>query len=736
MITSVEKRNGAVVDFSTTNIVQAIEKAAAAVGKELGTMPTMIANSIAEELSNQGLTMVNVEVIQDYVERKLMAVDFDAAKAYIIYRREHEQMRMETEGPERSARIMSELVIRSKYSIPVPHERGGGLLRLESWSEIADRCIGMHLRKGLIFASDATEILKYVRAKKVTPSMRSMQFGGEAIERNNAKMYNCCFTLVDRPRAFSEILYLLLCGCGVGYSVRKEFVGSLPVVKAPRLETVSFHQVQDSIEGWANAVNHLIDGYFSGFYPEFDYSPIRPKGSPISSCAGKAPGHVPLKRAIESMRSILEESAGRRLRPIDAHDMICIGSEAMESGGTRRSALLSLFSPDDAAMMTAKTGDWFTKHPYRRMSNNSVSLTKEDYSHSIVDSVFEACRQFGEPGMYFADEPHHGPNPCGEIGLDPRTDDGRTGFGFCNLTDINCATVDGHSDLMRRVQIATLLGTAQATYTDFKYLEEASKEVAERDALIGVGLTGLLDQGTQRWSVDTLNMAAKNVVSLNEQYARKMGINPAKRCTTIKPSGNGSIALGCVASGCHPHHAKRYFRRVLVNSDEPVFEMFRRANPHAVEPLKNGRDWIFTFPIQAPEGAKVLDDTNALEMLQWVLKLHKSWVVPGTREGKLTHSVSCSVAVKDDEWERVANSVKYHQKELRAVTFFPWAGDKTYANAPREKVEGPLDEERFTSLMRYLRDPNYEGVLASVVSAHRVEAGCDADGRCEIKDRA
>lgn len=688
---------------------------------------------------------IDVEQIQDAVEICLMKAGYhDVAKAFILYRKRRAEARAARRGADPAA--IADYTVLAKYA------RFDPLLgRRELYPEVVQRVEAMHLRRFPELGDEIRWAFDFVRTKRVLPSMRSMQFGGIAIEKNHNRLYNCSFALVDRPRVFAEALYLLLCGCGVGYSVQFEHVDKLPKLKYVDEKQIVHHTIGDSIEGWADALDELIQSYIHGYYVEFNYSAIRPEGSPLRTSGGKAPGHMKLKQALERIRGVLQNAQGRRLRPIECHDMMCHAADAVLSGGIRRSAMIALFSPEDSEMIYAKTGDWWKddKTPWRANANNSVLWVRGETNEKQFKRTFEMIREWGEPGFVFANHRDYGTNPCSEIGLNPVLEVTKelaakygvsvgthlTGWAFCNLCEINAAAFETAQDFEDAAKAATLIGTLQASYTDMPYLGWVSEEIARRDALLGISMTGMLDR--KDISCDPLlqEKVAKQIVEWNRDYAARIGINPAARTTCVKPAGTSSLALGAVASGHHAHHARRYFRRVTANENETVFQHFRAKNPHMCIKKRNG-DWLIEFVVQAPEGAILKEDISAIEFLEMVKSTQRHWVQPGTaREDDspgLSHNVSNTVQVQDHEWDQVADYLWHNRRYFTGVSLLPATGDKLYANAPFEAVTTEADEARWNQILANYQPVDYSTMIEEEDTTNLAgEAAC-AGGACAI----
>ncbi len=564
----VKKRSGRMVEFDTARITNAIDKAFKSVytaeGLELKRdVAFKAAEAVNKRLSEEsGKGPIPVERIQDAIEAELMAVGEHAVtKCFILYRERHKQLRRS--GRHMPANAISDYVFASRYARY--HEAAG---RRETWDEAVDRVRDMHIRK-LPQIKDRLEwAFDMVRQKRVLPSMRSMQFAGKAIETKNLRMYNCSFSCCDRLEFFKEAMYLLLCGVGVGFSVEFEHIEKLPALAAKIDEgAVVHHTIADTIEGWGDAVHTLLLSYLSGTLIEFNYSQLRPKGAPLKTSGGRAPGHVPLRKSIERIRDILDGALGRTLKPIECYDIVMHLADAVLAGGIRRSACICLFSLDDGEMMLAKSGEWYKTHPQRRNANNSVKCLRDEITKAQFLRILDKVKQWGEPGFFFAKDVNVGANPCCEIGMYPFLDEegGKlSGWAFCNLTEINGGMIKTKKDFEKAVVAAAIIGTAQAAYTDFPYLGEVSEKIAKRDALLGVSITGFMDNPAILLHPDAQKAMAKRAIQVNKETAAPIGLNQAARVTCCKPSGTSSLLLG-TSSGIHPRHGKRYFRRVTAN---------------------------------------------------------------------------------------------------------------------------------------------------------------------------
>lgn len=693
---------------------------------------------------------VDVETVQDAVETALMRhKQFTVAKAYILYRHQRAEARKARQhvGPDPLA--ISGYIHASKYARYLPE-----LKRREVYGETVGRVEAMHVNRFPAFAVEIRQAFDLVREKKVLPSMRSMQFGGAAIEANHCRIYNCSFTLVDRLDAFGEALFLFLSGCGVGYSVQFDHVDRLPVIPYIDAAKIRHHVVADTIEGWADALKALLESYADGVYLEIAYNRIRPKGSPLHKSGGRAPGHVKLKASLESIRGVLSGAQGRKLRPVECHRIMCHAADAVLSGGIRRSAMICLFSLDDSEMINVKTGDWYTREPWLANSNNSVVLKRDDVKKKSFKRIFQMTRQWGEPGFYFTSNYDYGTNPCCEIGLNPNlvvtaevqkmlgwegvnVEEGTTitGWAFCNLCEINAARLTSLDDFMAAARAATVIGTVQATYTAMPYLGLVSELIAKRDALLGIGMTGMLDAPQIACNPEYQRLVAEQIKVWNAEFAERLGIRSAARTTCVKPSGTTSLELGCIASGHHPHHARRYIRRVTADEMEYVFQAFKAVNSHMCVRKPDGK-WVIEFPVEAPAGATVKDDVAAIPFLDMIQSTQKNWVLAGVAREEdslgLNHNVSNTVTVQANEWDAVAEYLWERREFFTGVSMLAATGDKDYAFAPNEEVTTPADEARWNAILASYKPLDYTTIVEDADDTNLSgEAAC-AGGACLI----
>jgi len=579
----------------------------------------------------------------------------------------------------------------------------------ESWEEAVHRVMAMHREKYAHKMSPALDMLiqeaeQAYRDQLVLGAQRALQFGGEQLRKHEARMYNCSTSHVDRPAFFQECMYLLLCGCGVGFSVQKHHVEKLPQIERRSATRVKAFQVPDTIEGWADAFGVLLSSYFrkDGTFPEyrgvtvhFDFSKIRPKGAMISG-GFKAPGPDGLRAALGKCEALLEKAlrdeARTKISPIVAYDFVMHMSDAVLAGGVRRSATICMFDKDDEQMLKAKTGNWFEENPQRGRSNNSVVLKRDELSRDEGAKIMEAVRDFGEPGFVFVDDLETMYNPCVEIGMRPIcVDTGESGFQFCNLTEINGGKCVSREALLRAARAGAILGTLQAGYTDFKYLTDATRRITEKEALIGVSITGWMSNPNVLFDEALLKEAAELVREVNREVAALIDVNVAARATCAKPSGNASVLLG-TDSGIHGAHAPMYFRNVQINKEDEVAKLIMERNPKMVEESvwsSNGTDIVVSFPIVSKPGSIYKRDLLGVKQLEYVKRAQQSWVEHGTNEElcvdkRLRHNISNTITV--DDWAAVEQYIFDNRQWFAGISLLAAAGDKAYVQAPFTSV--------------------------------------------------
>lgn len=614
-----------------------------------------------------------------------------------------------------ASKILSDITTHMKYARYLPEE-----YRRETFEEITERNVQMHVKRYPHLEDQIRAAYQAVFDRKVLPSMRSMQFGGKPIEIAPNRIFNCAYMPIDDLRSFSEAMFLLLGGTGVGFSVQKHHVEKLPEIRRPSGREKRF-LVGDSIEGWADAVRILIQSYFRGSSRiRFDFSDIRPKGARLVTSGGKAPGPQPLIECLVKIDGILNtKKDGEKLTPIESHDIMCHIADAVLAGGIRRAALISLFSADDDEMIACKSGNWWETNPQRGRANNSAVLLRHKIDKAYFMDLWTRIRESGsgEPGIYLNNDKDWGTNPCCEIALRP--------YQFCNLTEVNVSDVESQEEYEDRVRAAAFIGTLQASYTDFHYLRPVWQRTTEKDALIGVGMTGIASGKVL--SLD-MEKAAQVVKEENARVAALLGINPAARTTCVKPSGTTSLVLG-TSSGIHAWHSDTYLRRIRVGKNEAIYSYLSQSHPELIEDefFRPHDTAVISVPQRAPEGA-ITRGESALDLLARVKKVSQTWIKAGHRKGQNTHNVSATVSIKSDEWDVVGEWMWENRAFYNGLSVLP-AFEHTYKQAPFEDC----DEETYERLMKTLTsiDLNYVHEVDDNTDLSG-EVACGAGG-CEIK---
>ena len=572
------------------------------------------------------------------------------------------------------------------------------LKRKETWEESVEDVMKMHYNK----FRHIPEIIPYIdkaktayKNKEILASQRNLQYREEQITKSNTRLFNCSSTYIDRPEVFKEAMWVLLNGCGVGYSVENRFIDKLPTIKNRKEDTITY-VVEDSIEGWANALDVLLQSFFNGSEKiRFDGSLVRPEGALISG-GFKAPGYEPLKKSLELIEQILEKklvnTTQYKLTSLDAHEIICISSDAVLAAGVRRSAIICLFDKDDNLMLTAKTGDWFIKKPWLARANNSIKLLRGSFTKEEFNKYKKSIQEFGEPGIVLVDDMRFCTNPCAEIGfipINPTT--GNTCWSFCNLNEINGGNCDTEEKFYEACKNAAILGTLQASYTDMPFLGPDTKELIEGEALIGVSITGIMDNPHILLNPDILRAGAQIVNATNEKIAKIIGINPAARTTTVKPSGNASVLLQ-TSSGIHNAHSRKYFRVVQMNKNTEIAKVLADINPIMLENSvwnSNNTDYAVYIPIREDDSVITKDQMTSMDFMKAVNTVYENWVLPGTNRDRgysesITHNVSNTITV--DNWDETFNYIYENQHSFCGLSFMAETGDKTYKQAPFTKV--------------------------------------------------
>jgi ribonucleoside-diphosphate reductase alpha chain len=617
-------------------------------------------------------------------------------------------------------KVLSEYNVFTKYAKWMPE-----LNRRETWEEIINRNRDMHKKK---FADNPTLLKeidnvydKFVMPKKVLPSMRALQFGGLPIEISPNRMYNCGYLPINSIECFSEIMFLLLGGTGIGFSVQRHHVELLSELKKPNPNKFRRILINDSIEGWADSIKILFESYFGHrtSSPDFDYRDIRPKGARLKTSGGKAPGSAPLRIALVKIETmLLEKSNGSQLTPIECHDIICYIARAVVSGGIRRSALISLFSVDDMEMITAKSGQWATDNPQRSIANNSALILRHRIKKSFFEDLWTRIRinHSGEPGIYFSNDKDWGTNPCCEIALRP--------YQFCNLTECNVSDVRSQRDLENRVKAATFLGTLQASYTDFHYLREVWKKTTEKEALLGVSMTGIASNKVTFLDIEQAAMVA---IAENERVSEMIGINSAARVTCVKPSGTASCVLG-TSSGIHAWFNKHYIRRVRINKIESVYSYLKEECPELIEDdYGNTTDAVFSIPQKAPSGDIITRTETALQMLERVKRFAIRWVVRGHKKGMNTHNVSATIFVKEHEWDAVGQWMWMNRHYYNGLAILPHDGG-AYVQAPFEDIT----KSKYEEMVKLLPKLDFSSIIEKDDNTDFTSEPACAGGLCEV----
>ena len=613
--------------------------------------------------------------------------------------------------------ILSDITVHMKYAKYIPE-----LNRRETWKELVDRNKQMHIRRYPSLENDIETYYKYVYEKKVLPSMRSLQFGGKPIEISPNRLYNCAFLPIDNIIGFSEVMFLLLSGCGVGYSVQLHNIKKLPEIIKPHSSRTRRFVIGDSIEGWSDAIKVLIKSYLGSKRSskiKFDYSDIRPKGALLVTSGGKAPGPQPLKECLVKIKGLLDaKENGEKLSSLEVHDIICHIADAVLAGGIRRAALISLFSAYDEEMIACKTGNWWENNPQRGRANNSAVLMRHKITKDFFMDLWKRIELSGagEPGIYFNNDKDWGTNPCCEIALRP--------FQFCNLCEVNVSDVDTQEELNDRVAAASFIGTLQAGYTEFHYLREVWQETTEKDALIGVSMTGIASGKVLKLNV---HEAADHVKLMNRLTAKTIGIKPAARTTCVKPAGTTSLVLG-TSSGIHAWHNKYYIRRMRVGKNEAIYKYLAINHPELIEDeyFRPHDTAVIEIPQSAPKGSIVRTE-SAFDLLDRVKKIATEWVKPGHKSGSNTHNVSATISLKEKEWKEAGEWMWENRDNYNGLSVLPYDGG-TYTQAPFEDVT----KTKYDEMSKALQNIDLSKVVESDDNTDLSGELACAGGSCEI----
>ena len=615
-----------------------------------------------------------------------------------------------------SNKILSDITVHMKYAKYLPKQN-----RRETWVELVTRNKEMHQKKYPHLAEEIEEKYKLVYDKKVLPSMRSMQFAGKPIEISPNRIYNCAYLPIDHIDSFSETMFLLLGGTGVGYSVQKHHVEKLPSIQKPYPKRKKRFLIGDSIEGWADSIKVLMKSYMNGggSRVEFDFSDIRQKGARLVTSGGKAPGPQPLKECLVKIEGILSQKEnGDHLTTLEVHDIVCYIADAVLAGGIRRAALISLFSADDEQMIACKTGNWWELNPQRGRANNSACLMRHKITKDFFMDVWKRVELSGagEPGIYFNNDKDWGTNPCCEIALRP--------YQFCNLCEVNVSNIDSQEDLNNRVKTAAFIGTLQAGYTAFHYLREIWQETTEKDALIGVSMTGI---GSGKVFDYDMSKAASLVKRENTRVTKLLDINQAARTTTVKPAGTTSLTLG-TSSGIHAWHSDYYIRRIRVGKNESIYKHLITHHPELVEDeyFRPHDTAVISVPQKAPEGS-ILRTESPFQLLERVKTVAQEWIRPGHRAGSNSHNVSATISLRDHEWDAAGEWMWVNRKYYNGLAVLPYDGG-SYIQAPFEDIT----EDEYNRLMKTLTLVDLSQVIELEDNTDLSGELACAGGTCEI----
>lgn len=732
-ITTIIKRNGDSVAFDLAKISKAAQKALIAAEEGDSNTPQLIANTVLKELeilSNQTENYIpNVEEIQDLVEKALMLEGYTkASKSYILFRQKRAESRVDDETISSTSKesineskpyfknALSEFVYYRTYA-----RWREDLNRRETWVETIQRFMDF-MKENVgdkLTAEEYKNLHESILNQEVVPSMRLVWSAGKAARSTNVAAYNCSFIAPSKLQDFGEIMYILMCGTGVGFSVEGATVAELPEIKMQTGKILATHVVEDSKEGWADAFVYGLNAWFEGNNLEFDYSKVRPKGARLATMGGRASGPDPLIELMNFSRALILKRQGSRLTSMDVHDIVCKIGEIVVAGGVRRSALISLSDLNDSEMRNAKEGQFWNTAPHRSMSNNSAIYTsKPEASEFMEEWVALAKSGTGERGIFNRGGLAHqlperrwetfkdhvkgcGTNPCGEIILRSKQ--------FCNLTSIVVRPTDTMESLKEKIKQATILGTYQASLTKFPYIEKTWRENCEEEALLGVSLTGYWDNSLIR-KASTLKQLRNISIRTNKEYAKRLGINQSTCVTCIKPSGNSSQLLD-TASGMHPRHAHYYIRRVRINATDPLFKMLKDQgvpfNPEVGQEIGTAVTYVLDFPVKAPEDAIVKNDIGAIELLDHWKNLKTNFT---------EHNPSATISVADNEWIDVAKWVYDNWEVVGGLTFLP-KSEHVYRLAPYEECDKAtydaltkrLENVDFTKLVVYERQDQTTG---------------------------
>jgi ribonucleoside-triphosphate reductase (thioredoxin) len=749
LIKEVQKRNGQIVPFDIERVVTAIHKAMLATGEGSFEEAEVVANSVYADLIRISKRHANfvptVEGIQNSVEKELMLSGYiTTAKAYIIYREKRSALRYKgIEVPEKVKKLateskkyfkdpLGEFVYYRTYSRWIKEEN-----RRETWVETVDRYMSFmqeNLGKKLKPA-EYKEIRQSILSQETLPSMRLLQFAGKAARATHVCAYNCSYTAPESWQDIAEIMYISMCGTGSGWSAESENMGKLPQIKRQTGKTLPTYVIEDSKEGWCDAFAFGMKTWADGSDVKFDFSKLRPAGARLETMGGKSSGPEPLKQLLSFTRSKILAKQGKRLENIDGHDIMCKIGEIVVAGGVRRSAMISLSDLDDDKIRDAKKGQFWNTDPQRMLANNSAVYREKPTAEEFMDEWVALMKSgAGERGIFnrgslpntlpkrrldlFKEDelPQFGTNPCGEIILKPKQ--------FCNLSEIVARANDNEKSLMRKIRVATILGTYQATLTNFPYLSKKWKENCEQEALLGVSITGVWDSPAVR-NPEMLRKLRNETIRVNKIYAKRFGINQSTCITCNKPSGNGSQTVGS-SSGIHPRHSAYYIRRVRIASTDALFRMLQDQgvpyHPEVGQTMENATTYVIDFPVKSPGGSKFKNDLSAIEQLE-------SWKM--FKVNFTEHNPSTTISIGEDEWIAVANWLYENWEIIGGLSFLP-RDNHVYQLAPYEAI----DKETYEELVKRFEHIDFSKIVTYEIQDEtevRRELAC-VSGVCEVEE--
>lgn len=742
-IKKIKKRSGELVDFNPSKIENAIMKAFASLDKHEPVVVSNIVKKVVKIILDKfDGNPATVEQAQDIVETVLMMEGYtDVAKSYILYRHQRAELRKSgVKVPEHVKKLtedsqkyfrnqLAEFVYYRTYSRWVDKEG-----RRETWIETVDRYMDFMKKKldGKLSEKEYSEVRDMILAQSSMPSMRLLQFAGKAAEKTNVCAYNCSFIAPSALQDFGEVMYILMCGTGAGFSVESRNVQALPQIKSQTGKLMPAFLIPDSKEGWADALILGMKTWYDGKDIKFDFSKLRPAGARLKIMGGRSSGPDPLRALLDFARAKILKRQGRRLTNLDVHDILCKIGEAVVVGGVRRSALISLSDLDDQEMRDSKKGQFYVLEPQRSIANNSAVYLSKPESAEFLDEWIALMKSgSGERGIFYRGGlaktlPERrlkvlknnisdlGTNPCGEIILKSKQ--------FCNLSEVVARPEDDEKSLLHKVKIATILGTYQSALTNFPYLSKEWENNCKKERLLGVSVTGQWDCPIVR-KPEMLKKLQQEAIRINKIYAERFGVNPSTCITCVKPSGTVSQTVDC-ASGMHPRHSQYYVRRVRISSTDPLFRMLKDQgvpyHPEVGQPKDAAYTYVLEFPIKSPKGAIFKDDISAMDQL-------KHWKM--VKESYTEHNPSVTISVGEGEWIAVAEWLYSNWEIVGGLSFLP-RDNHVYQLAPYEAITKEEYEVRAASFPKidFSKIVTYEVEDETEVAK---EIACSA-GTCEI----